>query len=66
MGELTFKQWLAKVNEQVWPRVGCSARDLPDCPFQDWYEGGISPVIVAGCLIESERAVLKAWDALLS
>lgn len=60
MSNLTFKQWLAKVNEQVRARAGCSIRDLPDCPFRDWYEDGVTPV-VAG-----ERAISRAWDALLS
>lgn len=60
MGNLTYKQWLEKVDNYVWAEVDCSVRDLPDCPFRDWYEDGVAPV-VAG-----ERAISGAWDALLS
>lgn len=48
MGELTYKQWLDKVDEHVWATVGCSVHDLPDCPFHYWYEDSIAPIVAAG------------------
>ena len=57
---LTYEQWREKMIEHVWDKAGCSIYDLPDCPYRDWYEDGVAPV-VAG-----ERAISQAWDAILS
>jgi len=40
--KLPFKIWMQKVNAIV-ARHGVSVEDLPDCPYADWYEDGMSP-----------------------
>lgn len=41
--EQTFEAWMEAVDEQVEALAGCSVHDLPDCPFRDWYDAGLSP-----------------------
>ena len=40
---MTFDQWMSKVDDYIWAVVGCSVYDLPDCPFRDWFGGGMTP-----------------------
>ncbi len=39
----TFVQWKARVNVCVIARAGVCTDDLPDVPYYDWFEDGISP-----------------------
>lgn len=39
---MSFEQWMTKVDDLVWSKVGCSVHDLPDAPFRDWYEDEMS------------------------
>jgi len=43
MNTMTFTEWFQRVDANVDLKTGLSVRDLPDCPFMDWYEDGISP-----------------------
>lgn len=46
--KLTFEQWIERVNAWCLCHIGLGYDDLPDCPYRDWYEDGVSPG-VAGC-----------------
>ena len=35
--------WIAEIDKLVLARYGFSVHDLPDQPFSDWYEDGITP-----------------------
>lgn len=37
----TFESWLDAVN-QVLDVIGLSIDDLPDCPYHDWFEDGMT------------------------
>ena len=39
----TFDDWFAAVNRAVQAGIGLDVLDLPDQPFYDWYEDGITP-----------------------
>lgn len=41
--ERSFKEWMDKVDNIVSMRLGVSVHDLPDMPFRDAYEDGVSP-----------------------
>lgn len=43
-----FDDWMAQVDKVIEAVYGLSVNDLPDCPFADWYEDGITPVSAAG------------------
>lgn len=38
-----FEQWMQRVDAVVQKRTGLSVHDLPDCPFRDWYDNGLTP-----------------------
>lgn len=38
-----FKDWLHDVDRHVTAKTGLGRDDLPDCPYADWYEEGVSP-----------------------
>lgn len=40
---MKFDDWLKAVDAECDKQFGCSYKDLPDCPFRDWYENGVSP-----------------------
>lgn len=39
----TFEAWMVKVNKLVSDRVGLTTDDLPDCPYADWHQDGMTP-----------------------
>lgn len=47
-----FAQWKARVNVCVIARAGVFADDLPDVPYYDWFEDGISPQAAAEMVLE--------------
>jgi hypothetical protein len=53
---MTFEEWMAKVDAEVWRQVGCSVHDLPDCNYRDWYEDEVAPATAA------RRAIKGTWD----
>ena len=56
MSELTFEQWMKKVDNAVGNLTGfgLSTADLPDMCFHDRYSDGYSPSEVARELLEEE------------
>jgi hypothetical protein len=45
--DAAFKVWMGKVNAKVGQKYGLSVDDLPDCPFMDWFDDGMSPAAAA-------------------
>lgn len=43
LAKLLFDEWMQKVNDICWERYGLSADDLPDVPYYDWYDEGVTP-----------------------
>jgi hypothetical protein len=43
----TFEQWFVKVKAAFSKTYGFDLSDLPDCPFYDWYEDGVTPISAA-------------------
>jgi len=41
--DLSFDDWMNKLDDICYDRYGVSIHDLPDMPFMDWYEDGIKP-----------------------
>ncbi len=37
-----FARWMREVDAHVCAIAGVSVHDLPDCPFWDWHEDGVS------------------------
>jgi len=37
-----FKEWMAKVNLLLEKKTGMDSNDLPDCPYHDWFDVGMS------------------------
>ena len=52
---LTFSQWMSKVDENVERKCGCSVYDLIDCCFSDWYTDGVSASSAASRAIKAEK-----------
>lgn len=50
-----FKYWIDKVDTEVEKRVCMSVHDLPDCPYRDWFEDGVSPVSAARKAIKNAK-----------
>lgn len=49
----TFTEWMILVNDKIDQRIGCEADDLPDCPYHDWYDQDIPPVVAASRAIRN-------------
>lgn len=49
----SFEAWLAKVDAIIRQRTGLTLRDLPDCPYQDWYADGKTPAGAASKAIKN-------------
>ncbi|MCI0579950.1 MAG: hypothetical protein L0332_24075 [Chloroflexi bacterium] len=48
----SFAAWMRQVNAAVFARAFVSADDLPDQPYRDWYDDGLSPEEAAGAALE--------------
>ena len=42
-GNDRFYGWMDRVESLLVVNFGFNTIDLPDCPYQDWYNGGVSP-----------------------
>lgn len=51
----TFAEWLETVDLAVWQLVGMSIDDLPDVPFADWHEDGVTPKRAAARAVRAAR-----------
>ena len=47
-----FDIWMDRVDRNVQAISGVSVWDLPDCPFADWHEAGLSPYTAATAALE--------------
>ncbi len=56
MAKQSFEDWFKKVDAAVKKLAFLSAHDLPDCPYMDWYNDGVSPSVAA------KRAIKRAMD----
>ena len=53
--QMTYEQWVAKVDQVLTSRIGISMDDLPDWLSRDAFEDGLSPEEGADiCLEETE------------
>ena len=50
----SFQQWFSSVNDFVSAQLGVDVRDLPDRPYHDWYDDGISPREAARMVVDEE------------
>lgn len=41
--KMTFDEWMAAVDAAIVVKVGLGRDDLPDCPYHDWWEDGVTP-----------------------
>lgn len=51
----SFESWMALVDQAIIAKCGCSAYDLPDVPYQEWYEAGKSVSAAANKAIKSAK-----------
>ncbi len=42
VGDMLFRNWMAEANGHVRGVVGVSIYELPDCPFRDMFDEGVS------------------------
>lgn len=43
----SFEAWMKMVDAIISSKIGLSSNDLPDCPFMDWWEDGMSSASAA-------------------
>lgn len=51
---MSFDQWFAQVDQEIWLICGLGADDLADCPYRDWYNDGITPKEAARRALKNE------------
>ena len=54
MTALTFEEWLAAAEQLLLAQVGVGLLELVDCPYRDWYAGGMTPEEVARAALANE------------
>ena len=55
---LTFEKWLAAAEQILLAQVGVGLLELADCPYRDWYAGGMTPEEAARHAIENDVHVV--------
>lgn len=55
---MEFELWLAKVDAAVSAELGLSIDDLPDAPYRDLFDEGLTPEQAA------QEVVEDAWERL--
>ena len=63
MSELSFAEWMNRVDTAVSNMAFLSVYDLPDQPFRDWHEAGYSPNEAAMETLENAGYPMEAFDA---
>ncbi len=58
----TFEQWISRVDRVLGCVLGLSNRDLPDCPYRDWYEDRMRPVWAAHAVLRRAADDLEDGD----
>lgn len=51
---LTFKQWMAEVDDELESICGLGHLDLPDANYRDEYDAGTTPAEMAEMVLEQE------------
>jgi hypothetical protein len=49
----SFESWMTKVKAEIKRISGMDSDDLPDVPYNDWYEDGVSPSRAASKAIKN-------------
>lgn len=39
----TFEEWMAVIDGLLSKKLGVESSDLPDLPYRDWHDDGLSP-----------------------
>ena len=51
-----YDEWKGRVDAFLRDKLaGLSSDDLPDCPYRDWYEDGVSPLSAATRAIRNAK-----------
>lgn len=61
----TFKEWLDAVDRHLVTQIGLPHQCLTDMTWRDWYDDDLSPAEAAGLAIDTERADMGVFAALL-
>ena len=56
MAAKTFEVWKASANAECRKLCGMDLDDLPDCPYRDWWDNGVSSIVAA------KRAIKRAKE----
>jgi len=40
---MAFENWMKNINARLFSDYGCTIGDLPDEPFRDYYDEGLTP-----------------------
>jgi len=43
----SFDEWMRAIENLIWKLRGISVYDLPDCPFDEWYDERLRPIRAA-------------------
>ena len=55
-----FSVWMSKVNRLVEAKFFLGCDDLPDMPYDDWFEDGMSPKEALELMIEELES--EGWS----
>jgi hypothetical protein len=55
--KLTYKQWLDKVDDTMYRRIGLSVYDIDDYCYRDMYENGSTPAQAATAAIRYAKGL---------
>ena len=58
--KLDFDAWYKEVNKSVEAKTGMSCEDMPDCPYADWHEEGMSPKAAAAKCIRMAKDEMES------
>jgi len=61
----TFEAWMDAVDRHLVTQIGLTHQCLTDMTWRDWYDADLSPAEAAGLAIDTERADMGAFAALL-
>lgn len=50
----TFESWMDKVGAALRKKIGLSYSDLPDQPWRDWFDSGMTPSKAADQCLKNE------------
>ena len=51
----TFNLWMKQVEQKLLNTIGLSHLDLPDFPFRDWFDDGISVSEAVGAVLDESE-----------